>query len=291
MVIRDSACCFNVSEASRTKTKVCWFLGDQCNLSCKHCSVCAETTASRVPSTPAEEALVRKTVKELKQRFPTEDLGIILSGGEPLLYELAITVANSASHTGISVSLATNGILLKQRANEFIDNGVEKFIVSLDSAEPTIHNALRNNNNAHHAAVEGIKAVKTLGKKVGTCAYIFDENIGKLAEIIRFNSDLGISQVSLSFPMVLGREIAENSNLARIVIRDASGSKEIIENAKEKLAGMNLNIEVVFSVPFCAKERVRKQADNTYIMKRCPHSGRKVHSIEKDIIKECIYAN
>lgn len=291
MPIYNSNCCFNVSERSRSKIKVSWFLGSSCNLECSHCSVKAlHESTEQIPMEPDEQTKILRTLTDLISKYEVSDIGIVISGGEPLIYASCLEVAKNAKDLGLPVSIATNGLRLEAMVEDLLKVGVNKCIVSLDSHKESIHNELRKNPKAHKMAISGIIEAQKNGLKVATCVYVHDNNIEDLCPTIGFTVGLGVKQISLSFPMALGREVLKESNIATKVITNHGWTDRIIREAQLRIERDYPEAEVILSRPYCSKQRIRKLNGGKRIeKKKCPFSGRQVISVSDYQIRPCFY--
>ncbi len=103
------------------------------------------------------DALVRLKCKE-----------VILSGGEPLLYEKLSVIVEEIKERAMDVTLNTNGGLLDEvLAQCLVEKGVDRFIVSIDSPHRDIHDDLRRCVGLYDKAVHGIKALVRLKRLPG----------------------------------------------------------------------------------------------------------------------------
>jgi radical SAM protein with 4Fe4S-binding SPASM domain len=136
---------------------IVWNTTKQCNLNCKHCY------ANAGPKNPDELTLEQK----LKVIDMFDEAGVTMiafSGGEPLISPDFWKIAEYASKKGMYTTIATNGTLLtKGIVDRLADVGVKYIEISLDSADPAIHNEFRGQPLAWERTVEGIKNVVAKG--------------------------------------------------------------------------------------------------------------------------------
>jgi radical SAM protein with 4Fe4S-binding SPASM domain len=136
---------------------IVWNTTKQCNLNCKHCY------ANAGPKNPDELTLEQK----LKVIDMFDEAGVTMiafSGGEPLMSPDFWKIAEYASKKGMYTTIATNGTLLtKGIVDKLADVGVKYIEISLDSADPAIHNEFRGQPLAWERTVEGIKNVVAKG--------------------------------------------------------------------------------------------------------------------------------
>ena len=97
----------------------------------------------------------------LKQLKKAGVIGIEFTGGEPLLRQDIGVLLREANRIGFKhIAITTNGILLKGKAKELLENGITRINVSVDGLETT-NNSIRG-VPSYRRAIEGIKAIKAL---------------------------------------------------------------------------------------------------------------------------------
>lgn len=134
-----------------------------CNLRCDMCDVGqgSRTGLDRLRFRQSRRyislELVRKILAEpyIKKKKP--DFSILMT--EPLMHPQICRIVAMIKNSGHFVKLATNGILLEEKAEELIAAGIDEIQVSLDGDEQT-HDSLRNKAGAYKKAVSGIRKVK-----------------------------------------------------------------------------------------------------------------------------------
>lgn len=92
------------------------------------------------------------------RKFGTKQ--VVMSGGEALLNPKFFTFCKLLREEGISITLLSTGLLLKNFADEIVEQ-VHEVIVSLDGDEPT-HNQIRNVPGAYLKMQEGIEAIRAV---------------------------------------------------------------------------------------------------------------------------------
>lgn len=180
-----------------------WECTLRCNLSCLHCgSDC--TSRPETPDMPAEDFL--KVTELIRQKQSTDDITVVMTGGEPLLRGDLAETGRKLREQGFRWSLVTNGYLLDPpRLNELLNAGLGAITVSLDGPEAE-HNWLRNNNESYQRALETIRLVakaKRLNSDVVTC--VNQRNIHLLPEIQEILAYTGIRKWRLFTITPIGR--------------------------------------------------------------------------------------
>jgi len=130
---------------------VVWNYTNACNLRCKHCY-------QRAGKTTPDELTTDECLDIIDQFHDDYVVTIAFSGGEPLLRKDFYEVARYATEREIFVSVATNGTLLtKRNLNRLADSGVGYLQISLDAADPKVHDAFRGAPGCWAKTVQGIR--------------------------------------------------------------------------------------------------------------------------------------
>ncbi len=170
---------------------VFWNITYGCNLRCAHCYISADPDL-RSKDLPTEEMLkIARQISEL--RLPL----VIFSGGEPLLRKDFFQIAETIDPP-TKLSLSTNGTLITEEvARRFQDLNFSYVGVSLDSVDPSRHDAFRGFRGAFRRAIRGIRNSKEAGLSVGIRTTLTKWNLGEVRDILEFASSNGIKRVSL----------------------------------------------------------------------------------------------
>ena len=116
---------------------IAWEFTQKCNLNCLHCRGSATSNASSEELSLSES---RSFVDSLED-FNNTPI-VIFSGGEPLIREDSFEVMEYASHRGLRVVLATNGVLIdRDKARTIKKIGVQRASISLDGANEKSHDS------------------------------------------------------------------------------------------------------------------------------------------------------
>jgi radical SAM protein with 4Fe4S-binding SPASM domain len=158
-----------------------WEITLRCNLKCLHCA--ARAGRPRAGELSTEEAL------DLCDQIA--DLGIpsvALMGGEPLLRKDWKILARRLISRGVRVGLVTNGFLFDEKtAAECEAMGICQVCVSLDAADPAIHDRIRGARGSHERAVRAIKIVGSMDIPYrNVITSINRHNIGELDALLGF---------------------------------------------------------------------------------------------------------
>ena len=138
---------------------------DRCNFRCPYCMPKAQFH-DHYRFLRSDERLSFAEIVRLARVFV--QLGVVklrLTGGEPLLRaNLAELVGDLTTLTGVEdVALTTNGVLLKNHADELAANGLKRVTVSLDSLDPQVFQQMSGGLGSVAAVLEGIDAARAAG--------------------------------------------------------------------------------------------------------------------------------
>lgn len=135
----------------------------RCNLRCLHCGSTSGRAVAGELSTPELEALVDE-VAALGSRE------IVLLGGEPLLHPDWERLASRARERGLLPLLITNGMRLDAEiARRCAAAGIDRVGVSIDAANPEVHDRIRGVRGSHARAWAAVEHLRDAGL---TCSVI-----------------------------------------------------------------------------------------------------------------------
>lgn len=138
-----------------------------CNLACDYCCVRSSPKAER-------RALGLDTVRQIAREAPALGVRqIMVTGGEPLLLPDIAEILELCAQAAPSIVLS-NGILLHgRRLGEIdrLDRGRLAFQISLDSAEPDLHDQHRG-AGSWKLAMRGLEAARRAGFRVRLAATV-----------------------------------------------------------------------------------------------------------------------
>ncbi len=181
------------------KPVVVWNVGRRCNLRCIHCYSQSRDTIYTGELNHAEGlALI-------------DDLAgfgvpvILFSGGEPLLRPDLLKLIEHTRRCGVRAVLSTNGTLITpELAARLNDAGLAYVGVSLDGLGET-HNRFRGMPGAFDRAIDGIRACRTAGLKVGLRFTISRHTAPDLGAIFDLIAAEGIPRVCFYHLVYAGR--------------------------------------------------------------------------------------
>jgi len=159
------------------KPVIVWNMTRRCNLKCLHCY-----SSSRDLDYPDE--LTTEEAKAMIADLAAFGAPVLLfSGGEPLTRPDLVELAQFAVDQGMRAVISTNGTLITpQIARDLKAVGLSYVGVSIDGIEAT-HNRFRGKAGAFAAALQGIRACRDLGIKVGVRFTINRRNVADVPAI------------------------------------------------------------------------------------------------------------
>ncbi len=174
----------------------------RCNLSCQMC-------VQRVWSTPADQmplatfTRLMEHVRELPEP-PTIHLG---GYGEPTFHPDFLEIVRLAKATGARVEMTTNGTLLTPEVNEaLLDLGLDRLVVSIDSASPPGYEDIRVNSDFQHV-IDNLRQlyrlkIRRAGRhadpQVEIAFVAMKSNVADLPDLPRLATRIGAWKVNIS---------------------------------------------------------------------------------------------
>lgn len=173
----------------------------QCQCRCLHCYADAPRKEDR-------DVLKLQEIKSvIDQAVNIGVLQVIFTGGEPLMRKDLPEMVRYARKSGLITRINSNGWMLDPK---YVVNlkkaGLTQCHVSIDSADPVIHDRRRGLDGLQAKALQGIRYLKQCGILVQILTVATKSNIGQgLKDIIALGRDLGVMCVYIVFPVASGR--------------------------------------------------------------------------------------
>lgn len=181
------------------KPVVVWNMTQRCNLKCVHCYAHAVDPAGK-------DEISTEQGKEIIRDLAQYGAPVMLfSGGEPLVRQDLVELANYATDQGMRAVISTNGTLItKEKARELKSVGLSYVGISLDGMEE-IHNKFRGVPNSYKKALEGIENCKAEGLKVGLRFTINKRNAVDVPKVFDLIKDLEVPRICFYHLVYSGR--------------------------------------------------------------------------------------
>jgi MoaA/NifB/PqqE/SkfB family radical SAM enzyme len=131
---------------------------------------------------------------------------VVLSGGEPLLREDIFAIARYGTERGLRMVMGTSGYLLDQAmAKKCKEAGIRAVAISIDSADPSVHDAFRGTEGVWEQAVEAVRFCRDEGIGVQINMSVMQPAMHDVREVIEVGTALGVRDYQLFFPVPTGR--------------------------------------------------------------------------------------
>lgn len=181
------------------KPVVIWNLTRRCNLRCRHCY-----TVSADVDFPGE--LTHSQAMAVLDDLDAFGIpALILSGGEPLVRPDFFEIADRARRIECHLALSSNGTgLVGETADRVAAIGFDYVGISLDGIGQT-NDWFRGKIGAYRQALDGIRACKRRGIKVGLRFTITADNARQLPDLLSLAESEGIDKFYLSHLVYAGR--------------------------------------------------------------------------------------
>lgn len=144
---------------SRGPLLLCMDITFRCNFKCGYCSV------DKMVDNNRQELTTEECIKMVREAGKSGVLILSISGGEPLLRPDLPIIIREAKRAGLNVNINTNASLLKRKAQELIDSGIDTITISVESHEPEVHNEIRDYKNSFQLILESMEELRKLRKK------------------------------------------------------------------------------------------------------------------------------
>jgi radical SAM protein with 4Fe4S-binding SPASM domain len=193
-------------------------LTHQCNLHCRMCGQWGERGSlkdlpSSITRTYLDIPFIERFIEQVKAFRPT----ITLFGGEPLLHPQWAEVVRLVKGAGLRCNMITNGILLKKRAEEAVQLGLDEIIFSLDGPA-AVHDRIRGGKRVFRRALEGFQHLARVKKKYGRNtplininSVIWEENHRMLQGIVRQAARFGANTITFHHLIFVDQRIFDET--------------------------------------------------------------------------------
>jgi MoaA/NifB/PqqE/SkfB family radical SAM enzyme len=185
---RDAA--FALGILSRRPFSVLLQVTNRCNMSCRMCSFWSN------PSCPEEE-LSLDEYRILERGLAQMGRFLVsIEGGEPFLRTDLVDIVEVFAKRHVPV-LYTNGWFLDDsQARALFANGLSQAGVSIDHADPAVHDAWRGREGAYQKAWDAVRACRDAaplgGRQVHVMTVLTDESIESIERLLMLSKNMGV---------------------------------------------------------------------------------------------------
>jgi radical SAM protein with 4Fe4S-binding SPASM domain len=187
----------NIPEKPRI---ISWNVTLRCPLRCTHCY--ADAGEQDVPGVLS----TTEAFRVIDQICETGKPVLILSGGEPLMREDIFEIARYGTHQGLPMAMGTSGYVFSHdTAARLREAGIKKVAISVDSADPLVHDTFRGMKGAWERAIQAICRCKKEGIPVQINTTVQNSMITPVEDLIALGTGLGVKDYQIFFPVPTGR--------------------------------------------------------------------------------------
>ena len=131
---------------------------------------------------------------------------VVLSGGEPLMRDDLCTIARYGTDRGLRMVMGTSGYFLdRPMAARLKEAGIRAAAISLDSADPAVHDSFRGVSSAWERAVRAIRNCTETGIGVQINMTAVRPATGEIESVVELGKSLGVHDYQVFFPIPTGR--------------------------------------------------------------------------------------
>lgn len=170
-------------------TNILWHYTYHCNFSCSHCYTRLLTHLPVL--SPEEKALARQEIARAGV------FQVTLSGGEDLLDDTLEETIRYLAAQGIVTQLGSNGWFLdSRRLADLRQAGLHGIQISLDHADPRLHDQIRRRRGSHERALLALRRGTAAGFVMEAGATVMPVNYKFLRQIAEMVAQAGAQRVN-----------------------------------------------------------------------------------------------
>jgi MoaA/NifB/PqqE/SkfB family radical SAM enzyme len=180
--------------------EVCWAMTYRCQCNCHHCYAAARQREIAGEMSTAESKILIDRIGELGV------VNLNFTGGEPLLREDILDLVAHANKRGLITRLTTNGYLLTRKSVAAMRRaGLNQCGISIDDADPDIHDRLRGLPGLFERAIEGFRFLHEFGIESRFMTYASRRNLlHGLERTMSLARRLRVDTVHINIPYAAG---------------------------------------------------------------------------------------
>lgn len=236
--------------SSEIKPVVMWNITRECNLRCEHCY------ASAAPGPHPDELTLEEGIKFIDELAELNIPMLIFTGGEPLASKNFFSFARHAKKKGVRTVISTNGTPITPEVAQMMKDADIRYVgVSIDAADPKIHDEFRGVEGAWQMAMDGIKNAMDAGLRTGFRITINKNNWDQVLALLDLAVEMGVPRFCLYHLVPTGR----GENIAELDVTKAQ-RVEVLKHLYDKAIELkNREIEILTT---------DSPMDGVYIMER-----------------------
>jgi len=177
-----------------------WEVTSACNLKCIHCHAVSGNADPDELTTDEGKRLIDMIASVSEFRT------LIYTGGEPLVRPDIFDLLRHSQQVGLANIIATNGTLIdEEMAFKLKDHGVVCNAISIDAANPDVHDMVRNKPGSFDLALRAIEATKKAGILLQINTTAMEYNVPYLPDLIDFVNNCGAGIMLMYQLVAVGR--------------------------------------------------------------------------------------
>lgn len=202
-----------------------FYLTDGCNLRCRHCWIKPIYQPDGAEASSIDPQLLRSIVK---QGLELGLKGVKLTGGEPLIHPRIGDILDFIKTSRLKLDVETNGVECSPALVKKMAACRDVFVsVSLDAADPEIHDWMRGVDGSFNLTVMGIRRLVEAGIRPQIIMSLVKRNRDQMEALVGLAESLGASSVKFNVvqPTARGEVLHRNSENLSIEELVALGRK------------------------------------------------------------------
>lgn len=129
----------------------------KCNAKCEHCG---SSCGNKKITDEIESKYIKKTLKEIADKYDASKILLNVTGGEPLLRKDLFELMEFATNLGFGWGITTNGMLINEEMAKKLEKyKLDTISISIDGLKET-HEAFRRVPNSFDKIINGIKLLQ-----------------------------------------------------------------------------------------------------------------------------------
>jgi len=215
-----------------------FYLTQGCNLRCRHCWLAPEYRSEEKPGTCLSVNLFKQIIEEAK------DLGLTsvkLTGGEPFLNLDIQEMLEYIRSEGLGLTVETNGLLCTPEIAHQLSLCKDTFVsVSLDAANPEIHDSIRGVKGAFLRSLAGINNLVEAGTKPQIIMSLMKQNKQEIEPLALLSQEIGAGSVKINLvdPTARGKKLHDSNET--IPVKELIEIGDWVERDLSAKVGINL---------------------------------------------------
>lgn len=178
-----------------------WEVSRACELACFHCR------ASAIPRRDPREL---STAEGFGLLDAIRDLGcrvVVLTGGDPMMRDDLESLVEHGTRIGLSMALTPSATprVTHARLSKLRDAGLARLAISIDSADPAIHDGYRGVTGSHARSLDILAMARALGLGTQINTTLTRRNVHELDAMAAEFAELAIGMWSVFFVVPTGR--------------------------------------------------------------------------------------